>query len=306
MNLAMASKTGLKLMTASYQGACKIIGSPVPRFMALQRHLTSEGALLMPTDHRPTGSCTLVGAGPGDPELLTVKAVKAIGKASIVLVDDLVSDAIVALAPARARVIKVGKRGGCPSTSQAFIERLMVTQARQGEQVVRLKGGDPFIFGRGGEELERLRQAGIEAQAINGITAGLAGATSLGVPLTHREHAHGVVFLTGHARPGAATDWPAIAQLAHRARLTLVIYMGVGSVAQIADGLSQGLPACTPAAVVQDISLPSQRHLATTLTRLASDISRHGIRSPSVVVVGDVTAGLAQAGSHPDRQAQLA
>jgi uroporphyrin-III C-methyltransferase len=306
MNPAMEPQTDLKLMTASYQGDSTITRSPVPSFLVLRPHLTSEGARLMPIDHRPTGSCTLVGAGPGDPELLTIKAVKAIEKASVVLVDDLVSEAIVALAPSRARVIKVGKRGGCPSTSQAFIERLMVTQARLGEQVVRLKGGDPFIFGRGGEELERLRQAGIEAQAISGITAGLAGATSLGVPLTHREHAHGVVFLTGHARPGVATDWPAIAQLAHRARLTLVIYMGVGSVAQIADGLSQGLPACTPAAVVQDISLPSQRHLATTLTRLASDISQHGMRSPSVMVVGDVTAGLAQADSHPNRQAQLA
>jgi uroporphyrin-III C-methyltransferase len=260
----------------------------------------------MPTLHRPTGSCTLVGAGPGDPELLTVKAVRAIEAASVVLVDDLVSDAIVALAPARARIIKVGKRGGCPSTSQAFIEGLMVTQARQGEQVVRLKGGDPFIFGRGGEELERLRSAGIEARAINGITAGLAGATSLGVALTHREHAHGVLFLTGHARPGAATDWASIGKLAHSARLTLVIYMGVGSVAQIANGLLEGLPACTPVAVVQDISLPSQRHLPTTLSHLACDVSQHGMRSPAVMVIGDVTAGLAQASPHAEQQAQLA
>jgi uroporphyrin-III C-methyltransferase len=178
----------------------------------------------------------------------------------------------------------------------------MVTQARQGEQVVRLKGGDPFIFGRGGEELERLRLAGIEAKAINGITAGLAGATSLGVPLTHREHAHGVLFLTGHARPGVVTDWAGIAQLAHSARLTLVIYMGVGSVAQIADGLLAGLPARTPAAVIQDISLPSQRHLPTTLSHLAADISQYGMRSPAVMVVGDVTAGLAQASSRADPQ----
>lgn len=259
----------------------------------------------MPTHDRQAGSCTLVGAGPGDPELLTIKAIKAIAAASVVLVDDLVSPAIAALAPASARVIQVGKRGGCPSTSQAFIEKLMITEARKGEKVVRLKGGDPFIFGRGGEELERLRQAGIEASVINGITAGLAGATSLGVPLTHREHAHGVVFLTGHARPGGATDWPAIANLAHSARLTLVIYMGVGSAAQIADGLRHGLPSQTPVAVVQDISLPSQRHLSTTLAQLVADIGRYGMRSPSVIVVGDVIAGLAQAAACPDQQSQF-
>src|SRR5512140_2698936 len=158
------------------------------------------------------GTVTLVGAGPGDPELLTLKAVKAIRAATVLLVDDLVSDSVVGLAGQHARVIHVGKRGGCRSTPQSFIERLMVTAAREGEQVVRLKGGDPFIFGRGGEEVEHLRAEGIEVRVISGITAGLAAATTLGVPLTHREHAHGVLFITGHAHHDApGTDWRAIA-----------------------------------------------------------------------------------------------
>ena len=134
------------------------------------------------------GKVTLVGAGPGDPELLTLKALKAIQRATVLLVDDLVSDEIVAFARPEARIVYVGKRGGCKSTPQAFIEKLMLMAAREGEDVVRLKGGDPFIFGRGGEEVEHLRDAGITVEVVNGITAGLAAVTSLGVPLTHREH----------------------------------------------------------------------------------------------------------------------
>ena len=172
------------------------------------------------------GRCTLVGAGPGDPELLTLKALKAIQAATVLLVDDLVSDAIVAHASPTARIVYVGKRGGCKSTPQAFIEKLMLMAVNEGENVVRLKGGDPFIFGRGGEEVEHLRAAGVEVTVINGITAGLAGLTSLGAPLTHREHAHGVVFVTGHAKPGdAGTDWRQLAATARDAKLTLVIYM---------------------------------------------------------------------------------
>ncbi len=243
------------------------------------------------------GSCTLVGAGPGDPELLTLKALKAIEAATVLLVDDLVSEAIVALAPATARVVYVGKRGGCKSTPQAFIEKLMVTETLKGERVVRLKGGDPFIFGRGGEEVEHLRQAGIEPVVVNGITAGLAAMTSLNVPLTHREHAHGVVFVTGHAKPGdAGTDWRALAATAQAARLTLVIYMGIRGAAHIQAGLLTGLPATTPVAVVHQASLPGQRHMATTLGQLAQDIARHGMGSPAVIVVGDVTGALALAG----------
>ena len=243
-----------------------------------------------------TGKVTLVGAGPGDPDLLTVKAVKAIRAATVVLVDDLVSPDVVSLASPQARIVHVGKRGGCKSTPQAFIERMMVLAAREGETVVRLKGGDPFIFGRGGEEVEHLRAAGIHVEVVNGITAGLAAVTGLGVPLTHRDHARGVVFVTGHAqRGGDAPDWQALAQAAHQARLTLVIYMGVSGAEHIQEQLLSALPADTPAAIVQHASLPQQRHAVTTLGELAATIDREQLASPSVIVVGDVIRGIAAA-----------
>ena len=243
-----------------------------------------------------TGKVTLVGAGPGDPDLLTLKAVKAIQAATVLLVDDLVGQDIVALASPGTRVIHVGKRGGCKSTPQAFIEKLMVMAAREGAEVVRLKGGDPFIFGRGGEEIEHLRAEGIEVQVINGITAGLAAAGALGVSLTHRDHAHGVVFITGHARTGSdGTDWRALAAAARNAKLTLVIYMGVGGAARIQEELLGGLPASTPVAVVQRASLPDQRQAVTTLGELHATIVREQLASPAVIVVGDVIGGVAAA-----------
>lgn len=250
-----------------------------------------------------TGKVTLVGAGPGDPELLTLKAVKALQAATVVFVDDLVADEIVALAPASARIVYVGKRGGCKSTPQAFIDKLMIAAAREGEAVVRLKGGDPFIFGRGGEEVAHLQAAGIAVSVVNGITSGLAAVTSLNVPLTHRDHAHGVVFVTGHAKPGdAGTDWPALAAAARDAKLTLVIYMGVSGVAQIQQGLLQGLPASTPVGVIQHASLPKQRHLGTTLGELPAAIAREGLASPAVIVVGHVMAGVAAAAERHTQQ----
>lgn len=249
-----------------------------------------------PSTPRPTGRCTLVGAGPGDPELLTLKALKAIQRATLLLVDDLVSPEIVAHAAPTARVVYVGKRGGCKSTPQAFIEKLMLQAVQDGEAVVRLKGGDPFIFGRGGEEVEHLRAAGVEVEVVNGITAGLAGLSSLGAPLTHRDHAHGVVFITGHAKPGdAGTDWQALAVTARTAKLTLVIYMGVSSAEQITHGLQAGgLPASTPAAIIQHASLAQQRHAITTLGELPATLHTQQLGSPSVLVVGDVVHGVAQ------------
>lgn len=248
---------------------------------------------LPPANTARAGSCTLVGAGPGDPELLTVKALKAIQAATVLLVDDLVSDAIVAHAAPTARIVYVGKRGGCKSTPQAFIEKLMLSAVQEGENVVRLKGGDPFIFGRGGEEVEHLREAGIEVHVVNGITAGLAGITSLGAPLTHRDHAHGVVFITGHAKPGdSGTDWRQLAATARDARLTLVVYMGVSGVDHISAELMHGLPSATPVAVIQHASLPRQRHALTTLGALAQCIKDSGLGSPSVIVVGDVVRGV--------------
>ena len=249
------------------------------------------------------GKCTLVGAGPGDPEMLTIKALKAIQAATVLFVDDLVSDDIVAFANPAARIVHVGKRGGCKSTPQAFIEKLMLLAAREGENVVRLKGGDPFVFGRGGEEVEHLKAAGVEVDVVNGITAGLAAVTSLGVPLTHRQHAQGVVFVTGHAKAGSlsddvGTDWPLLASTAYKVKLTLVIYMGVSGAERIQNELLTGLPASTPVAVIQNATLVTQRHITTTLGMLADAIGAADIASPSVIVVGDVIKGVAAAGAH--------
>ena len=256
------------------------------------------------------GTVYLVGAGPGDPELLTLKAVRVIGEATVILTDDLVNPAVLAHASAHARVVQVGKRGGCVSTPQAFIEKLMVMAAREGEVVVRLKGGDPFIFGRGGEEIEALQAAGVSAVVVNGITAGVAAAGSLNVPLTHRDHAHGVVFVTGHAKPGSAgVNWPALATAAALAKLTLVIYMGVSGVAEIEAGLLSALPPDTPVAVIQHASLPTQREAFMPLCRLAATVAHEHLTSPSVIVVGDVLAArLALCGAHsaPARTMQAA
>ena len=241
------------------------------------------------------GKCTLVGAGPGDPELLTLKAVKAIQAATVLLVDDLVNEQILQHASPSARIVHVGKRGGCKSTPQAFIHQLMVNAVRDGENVVRLKGGDPFIFGRGGEETQHLREAGIEVCIINGITSGLAAMTSLGAPLTHREHAHGVVFVTGHAKPGdQGTDWRQLAATARDAKLTLVIYMGVRGVETIQNELLTGLPANTPVAIIENASLPHQRQALTQLDKLTLTLQKTGLQSPSILVVGDVVKACAQ------------
>jgi uroporphyrin-III C-methyltransferase len=245
--------------------------------------------------HQAIGTCTLVGAGPGDPELLTLKAVKAIQAATVLLVDDLVNEAILQHASPSARIVYVGKRGGCKSTPQAFIEKLMINAIHDGETVVRLKGGDPFIFGRGGEEVEHLRALGIEVSVINGITSGLAAISSLGAPLTHREHAHGVVFVTGHAKPGdKGTDWRQLAATARDAKLTLVIYMGVSGADKIQTELLTGLPAHTPVAIIENASLPHQRQALTQLDQLTYTLQTTGLKSPSVLVVGDVVQACAQ------------
>jgi uroporphyrin-III C-methyltransferase len=227
----------------------------------------------------------LVGAGPGDPELLTLKAVRVLGMADVVLVDDLVSRAILVHVREGARVIKVGKRGGCKSTPQAFIEKLLIAEAKTGRTVVRLKGGDPFIFGRGGEEAETLRAHGVECEIVNGITAGLAAATAAGVPLTHRAHSRGVIFVTAHTAAGDEPDWRALAA----SGMTLVVYMGVARCGAIqAALLAAGLGASTPMLVVENASLPRERQLRTTLGRLPQDVAAGEIGSPAVMVIGEV------------------
>ena len=263
------------------------------------------------------GTCTLVGAGPGDPELLTLKAVKAIAQATLLLVDDLVNPDILTHAHPQARVIHVGKRGGCVSTPQSFIHKLMIQAVKEGETVVRLKGGDPFIFGRGGEEQDHLLAHGVGVRVINGVTAGLSAAQQLGVSLTHRQHAHGVLFITGHAAVAQSTaepdalDWPELARTAQRNRLTLVIYMGVQTALSLQQGLLQGLVATTPVAVVQNASLPSSRIFQTSLGQLHALFANEKILSPAIIVVGDVLKGLnewqTQLGTQPlDSQAKRA
>jgi len=247
-----------------------------------------------------SGHVTLVGAGPGDPELLTVKAVRAIRRATVLLVDDLVGDGVLRYARRTARTVHVGKRGGCASTPQAFIERLMIAEAQRGERVVRLKGGDPFVFGRGGEEAEHLRAAGVEVEVVNGITSGLAAATALGVPWTHRDHARGVMLVTGHAKEGgAAPHWPTLGAAAAQG-LTLVVYMGVAQLESICAGLADALPAHTPAALVQAASTPRERRLVSTLGSLVADARAAAIGSPAVLIVGDVLQGVAAAAARPD------
>jgi uroporphyrin-III C-methyltransferase len=236
--------------------------------------------------------CALVGAGPGDPELLTVKAVRTLRRATLLLVDDLVSDAVVQVAlrgrRRPPRVVHVGKRGGCRSTPQAFIERLMVAEALAGERVVRLKGGDPFVFGRGGEEAEALRAHGITVEVVHGITAGLAAAGALGVPWTHRDHAHGVMLVTGHAREGGAgPDWAVLGAAAAQG-LTLVVYMGIARLADLQQGLLAALPGATPAAVVQAVGTAAERSAVTTLAALPETVRSGGFGSPAVLIVGDV------------------
>ena len=244
------------------------------------------------------GRVSLVGAGPGDPELLTIKAVKAIAAADVLLVDDLVNPALLAHAALGARIVPVGKRGGCRSTSQAFIERLMVAEARAGKQVVRLKGGDPFIFGRGGEERAHLMAEGISVDIINGISSGLAAPASLGIPLTHRDWSSGAIFITGHERGDQAgsarpTNWALLAQTG----LTLIIYMGVARCRQIQAGLlAGGMAASTPVAVIESATGAGQTQLLTTLGDLAADLAISGMGSPSVIVIGDVVR-CADAGS---------
>ena len=228
----------------------------------------------------------LVGAGPGDPELLTLKAVRAMGEAQVVLIDDLVNPAILEHCP-NARVIPVGKRGGCRSTPQAFIHRLMLRYARQGKCVVRLKGGDPCIFGRGGEETEWLAQRGIEVELVNGITAGLAGATQCGISLTQRGVARGVTLVTAHTLDGSSPEWHALAQTG----TTLVVYMGVSSLQQVQLGLMEGgLSASTPVAMIENASLPQQRECRSQLGVMCTDAAAFQLKSPAILVIGEVAA----------------
>lgn len=239
------------------------------------------------------GKVYLIGAGPGDPDLLTIKAAKAIASATVLMVDDLVNPAVLEHAAPNTRTIYVGKRGGCVSTPQALIEKLMVREAKAGHIVARIKGGDPYMFGRGGEELATLQTAGVVCEVINGITSGLAAASQVAVPLTHRDHTQGVIFVTGHSKTEQdPVNWSALAA----SGMTLVIYMGMTHAAHIqASLITSGLSAHTPAVVVQNATGGSKglgdaasNHSFMTLGTLATTIARKGLKSPSIIVIGDV------------------
>lgn len=232
----------------------------------------------------------LVGAGPGDPELLTLKAVKALKQAEIVMIDDLVNPAVLEHCHG-ARIVSVGKRGGCRSTPQAFIHRLMLRYARQGKCVVRLKGGDPCIFGRGSEEADWLGEHGIEVEMVNGITAGLAGATNCGIPLTLRGVARGVTLVTAHTQDDSSLNWHALAQ----SGTTLVVYMGVAKLADIRDGLlAGGLSGDMPVAMIENASLPEQRECRSHLATMQDDAMAFALKSPAILVIGEVARASTQ------------
>ncbi|MDV3440150.1 uroporphyrinogen-III C-methyltransferase [Metapseudomonas otitidis] len=232
------------------------------------------------------GKVWLVGAGPGDPELLTLKAARVLGAADVVMIDDLVNPALLMHCPG-ARVVRVGKRGGCRSTPQAFIHRLMLRYARQGRCVVRLKGGDPCIFGRGGEEAAWLAERGVDCELVNGITAGLAGATACGIPLTLRGVSRGVTLVTAHTQDDSEPEWAALAA----SGTTLVVYMGVARLAALQAGLlAGGMAPGMPLAMIENASLPEQRERRSTLATLLQDASAFRLSSPAILVIGEVAA----------------
>ena len=237
-----------------------------------------------------TGRVALVGAGPGDPELLTLKAHRLIRAADAVVHDYLVAPAILALARTDSEKIFVGKKGGgfcCPQTE---IEAILIRLAREGKTVVRLKGGDPFIFGRGGEEAEALVAAGIPFEVVPGVTSALAAAAYAGIPLTHRSHASGVVFLTGHedpTKPDATIRWEDYAKLG----ATLCLYMGMKNLEIITRRLQAGgLAGTTPVAVIQSATTGGHRRLLATLATVALESEHAGFGAPSIVVIGEVAA----------------
>lgn len=233
------------------------------------------------------GKVWLVGAGPGDADLLTVKALRVIERADIIFYDQLVSPEIRALFPEKVPALYVGKAKNHHSIAQQDINQLLVNQARLGLQVCRIKGGDPFVFGRGGEELLSLRQSGVDAEVIPGITSASGCSTYADIPLTHRGLSQGCTFVTAHAEKTLDINWSALAQLKH----TLVFYMGVTRAADIANSLMRGGMACdTPAAVIENGCRRNQRVLTGELGKLPELVAREAVQSPALIVVGQVVS----------------
>ena len=234
------------------------------------------------------GKVWLVGAGPGDIDLLTVKAAHLIAQADAIVYDNLVGDGIVDLARPDARLIYAGKESSKHTLPQGDINELLVKLAQENLSVVRLKGGDPFIFGRGGEELETLVESAIPFEVVPGVTAAAGCGAYSGFPLTHRDHAQAVTFVTGHLKDGTVNlDWPALA----RPRQTVVFYMGIGAAAEICrQMINHGLPSLTPAAVVRNGTRSDQKTLLGTLGTLPHLIAEQGIKPPALIIVGSVVS----------------
>ena len=235
------------------------------------------------------GRVSIVGAGPGDPELLTVRALRRIESADVIVHDRLVDPSILSFAREDARRLYVGKTRGCHALPQERINELLVELARQNLAVVRLKGGDPFVFGRGGEELAYLEAHGIEAEIVPGVTAALGCAATAGIPVTHRDLAQAVTFVTGHAKDGGDPDldWTALARANH----TLVVYMGVATAAKIAAHLTKaGMAGSMPIAIVENGTRADERVIRGTIGDLATLIDTHRVKGPAVLVIGRVAA----------------
>ena len=255
--------------------------------------MDDERRLAPPLSHAEgdggVGHVTLVGAGPGDPELLTLRAARCLAEARLVLYDHLVSDAVLAHVNPSAECVDVGKVSGCHTLSQAAIIERMVFLARSGRSLVRLKGGDGYIFGRGGEEAEALAAAGVPFDVVPGLTAAQGAAASLGIPLTHRDHAGTLILVTGHGRDdhAPALNWRALAQ----PRQTLVIYMGLAMLPYLSAQLvAHGLSGHTPAALIERATRPDERCVIGTLASLPVMAREHRIVAPALIVVGNVVA----------------
>jgi uroporphyrin-III C-methyltransferase/precorrin-2 dehydrogenase/sirohydrochlorin ferrochelatase len=235
---------------------------------------------------RATGTVYLVGAGPGDPDLLTIRAWRLIERADVVLYDNLVSAGVLALVPASAQRIYVGKRRDRHTLPQEEINQMLARLAHEGRCVVRLKGGDPFIFGRGGEEIETLAAQGVPFEVVPGITAALGVASYAGIPLTHRDYAQACTFVTGHLKDGSMDlDWEALA----RPRQTVVVYMGMLGLPLLCRKLvAHGLAASTPAAIVQQGTTAAQRVVIGTLETLPQRAVEAKLQPPTLIIVGDV------------------